>query len=325
MSDQETHAQPPAAPIDEYSQPQPPETDGQPASSAAGRGRFRVWALVVVLLCVVAVATGVFAAARVRERGQARDAIASAEAHYNAATVSLSKASESMTAFGETGDEASAREAARMIDAARDELGSARSAIGVLSDSVGKRNYIISLDRASESVDDIDTMVGTVRLFTQASGELVRGAGQVRSADALLDAAIKAGNSADYPVMKAKGRAAAVRYGSASEVFSRVHKQEPAAGLDVVVDYVKAREQQANLAVRMASYGESGLIAAYNKLARQLRSVDARVRKIGQPAIVSDASWFEGRVAEQQKAVEESGSAADEYRSLALEQLGYVR
>lgn len=277
---------------------------------------------VVVLICIPALCLGGFAVSAARESAREQKAVTIAEQHYNSATTALEEASKSMSGFGSDGDKAKAEEASAKIRAARDELAAARAGIEPLDDSEGKRAYLASLDQATKSVEGIEQLIATLKVLSQVSDQMSTGAKSIRSADTLLDASIEAGNDGEYSTMKSKGTAAAARYQAALATFTAADKLEPEAGLKTVVDYIKLRKRQADLAVRMAGLGKAGKISQYNKLVDDQQSLDKKAEASGEPAIISDANWFEDRIAEQQAEFEAAGEAADEYRATALKAFG---
>lgn len=308
--------------------PAPPGWQPPPAvPQAPVRKNRTVWIVlavaVTVLICLPALCVGSFVIVSARQQAATDKALTIAEEHYNAATSALESASESMGSFGDEGAAEDADAAADKIRTARDELAAARAAVEPLDDSQGKKDYLSSLDYATESVKGIEELVASIRVLSQLSGQITQGTAAVRSADTLLDAAIEAGNRNKYAVMRSKGASAVSRYATAATIFSSANDLEPAAGLGTVVSYIKLRRQQASLAVRMADLGKADRIAAYNKLVKTQQTLDAKAEKVGEPAIVSDPNWFEARIAAEQTAFEEAGEKADEYRAKALEDLGY--
>lgn len=314
--------QPAAPPPAAYQQPTAPAS--QPVAPPKKRRNILVIAgvLIAVLFCIPALCIGGFAISAAREEARTREAVSVAEEHYNAATEALEQASAAMSGFGQGGSTAKADEASAKIRSARDELAVARATVEPLDDSEGKTAYLASLDAATKSVEGIEQLIATLKVLTQVSDQMNRGASAIRGADAMLDAAIEAGNDGSYAKMQSNARSASQRYATALTTFTAADKLEPAAGLKSVVDYVRMRKSQADLAVRMGGLGKDGKVSEYNKLVKQQQSLDKKAEALGEPAIISDPKWFENRIAEQQAEFEQAGADADRYRATALKEFG---
>ncbi len=304
----------------------PPAYTTAPPPPPAPRKR-PVWLIVVIaavlLICLPALCVGSFAVSAARQSAQTREAVEQAESHYSAATDALEKASGSLSEYGESGEGSDMQEAEASIRAARDKLAAARVAIEPLDASEGRDAYLASLDAATEALEGIERLLGAVRILTQLSGQLESGMESVKAADERLDDAIDAGNDEKYAAMKSKATAASARYATAIAIVEAAHKLDTAAGLDVLVDYIKLRKKQADLSVKMAADGTAGRVAAYNKKVAEQKKLDAQAKKAGEPAMVSDPEWLAKRVGADEAAFQEAGEKADALRKQALEAFGF--
>lgn len=340
MSDQgpytgqpESGQQPPYAPPPGYAPPQgyapPPATPVPPAPyqpPAQAPKKRKTWLIVLVavlvLLCLPTACIGAFGVSAYMSQAKTKEAVLQAETHFDSSTDELKQASELINQYVKTEDAAVAEDAEAKIRATRDELSAARTVIEALDESDGRTAYLSSLDSATEAVDGVETVMATMKVLAQLAGQIERGNTAIQAANTLLDASIDAGNDGDYSKMKTKAKAASARYATAITVYGEAHALEPAAGLDKVVDYAKLRKQQADLSVRMADYGKAGKTSSYNKLVDQQKTLDKKATSTGMPEIVSNPTWFEDRMSEQQEAYEAAGERADQMRATALEAFG---
>lgn len=318
--------QPPAPPVPPTPQgyAQPPQPGYAPVPPPAKKRNTAVIVIVVlaVIGCMVAACIGAVAFGVLGDQAKTRKAVESAEAHLDAATEELEASTGDLNAFLEDGNSDSEAKVSQQMRATRDELSAARAAIEPLEESEGKTAYLGSLDAATEAVEGVETILGTVSVIMRLSTEIERGGESVATGNSALDSAISAANRKDFSTMKAKARAASRAYAAGIAIFTAADKLEPEAGLLEVVAYAKLRKKQAEIIAKMADEGRAGRTASYNKLVDEQAALDSKAEKTGTPAIVSDPKWAEGQVAEQQKAFEEAAERADTLRAQALKAFG---
>ncbi|MDZ4169243.1 MAG: hypothetical protein U1E26_06260 [Coriobacteriia bacterium] len=313
----------PAAPQGYTQSPQPGYAPTPPPAKKRNTGVI-IAVVLAVIACMVVACIGTVVISVFGDQANTRKAVESAEAHLDEATAELEASTADLSAFLEDGNSDSEAKVSQQMRATRDDLAAARAVIEPLEESEGRTAYLGSLDAATEAVDGVETILGTVSVIMRLSGEVERGGKSIGVGNEALDSAITAANRKDFTTMKAKARAAARAYAAGITIFTAADKLEPEAGLLEVVAYAKLRKQQAEIIVKMADEGRAGRLSSYNKLVEQQAALDSKAEKTGTPAIVSDPTWAEGRVAEQQKAIEEAANRADELRKQALKAFGFA-
>jgi hypothetical protein len=164
----------------------------------------------------------------------------------------------------------------------------------------------------------LDTASGMMAKTKQATSQANQGI------DA-LNAAVRAGNGNHYSSMSSKALSASGHYTMAAQLFREAHNLDKSAGLDKAARYCELRRKQAAIIVRMASEGTSHRVSAYNADIKRMNAAGRAADKLGAPAIVSDTSWAEKRLASLNTKLTEAAGKADELRAKALKELGYTK
>ncbi len=320
--------QPPSPPAG-YSAPvaPPPAYGAPPQPAPKKRGVLTIVIVAVLLLvCVPAACVGAFAVSEFSSRAKTREAVVQAETHYNAAMDAVSRASDALGAEGATADAEALTEIASATTAelrtARDEIAAARAAVEPLEDSEGRTAYLGSLDAATDALEALDGLMGTL----ERSGEVVTRVSEASTSASKarndLNAAVKAGNSSKYSTMRSKALAASSKFSEAASVFDLAHDVDPTAELDKAADYMRAMRKQADLVVKMADDGKAGRTSAYNAKIKELNALQSDAKKIGDPAILEDPNWFATGMTELAATVDEASTRADTLHAQALSSFG---
>jgi hypothetical protein len=293
-----------------------------PSQPKKGRAGLVIGLVALLLICSITVCAGTFVFNIIAGQAKVRDAVRQAEENYDSATAILEKAAGEMKSFAEADDADAADAFASSLRAARDELSAARASIEPLPESEGRSAYLDSLASATEALDMMERMLGSIRLLTTLSGRMQEGAEAISDANGLLTQAVSAANRKDYARMKSKASSASKKYASAARIYREADKLAPEAGLKSIVEFATLRKKQSDIVVRMADAGRAGRTSTYNRLVDEQEELDAKAVSTADPAILSDADWFSDRLGEDQEAFEGAGERADAQRKAALEAFG---
>jgi hypothetical protein len=313
------YAPQPGAP--QYGQPpQPPKKKGK-----AG---LVIGIIAALLLCAI-VSCGVLGTALFKGNSGDKSSIGQAEQHFSAALTKVDTANTSIKGLGSKPSSAKVTvvvsDTNASLRSARDEIAAAKSIADGWSDSQGKTDYQAGLTSANAALDSmqdlvayLDTASGMMAKTKQATSEANKGI------DA-LNAAVRAGNGSHYSSMSSKALSASGHYTMAAQLFREAHNLDKSAGLDKAARYCDLRRKQAAIIVRMASEGTSHRASAYNADIKRMNAAGRAADKLGAPAIVSDTSWAEKRLASLSAKLTDAAGKADELRAKALKELGYTK
>ena len=292
-----------------------------------GKSGLVIGIIAVVLLCAI-VSCGAIGLSLFKGGSVSKSSIAQAEQHFSAALSAVEKANGSIQSLGSN---ASASKVSGVVSdtnsslrTARDEIAAARAIADGWKEVPGKSDYQAGLASAN---DALDSMQDLVAYLDTASGMMTKSKQAAKEANSGIDAlnaAIHAGNRNSYSTMRGKAVSASGHYVQAALLFREAHKLDKSAGLDKAARYCDLRKKQAGIIVRMASEGQTHRYSAYNADIKRMNAASKAAVKIGAPAIVSDTSWAQKRLAALGKKISDAADKADKLRAQGLKALGYT-
>ena len=317
-------------PQPQYGPPEGAPQFGPPAALPAKKSRAGLVIGIVgsLLLCGL-VSCGVVGLSLYKGGGVDKKSIAQAEQHFSAALSAVEKADTSINSLGANSSAGKVSgvvaETNASLRTARDEVVSAKAIADAWKEAPGKSDYQAGLASASDALDSMQDLVAYLDTASGMIATSKKAAGEANSGLDALNSAISAGNRSSYSKQRSKALSASGHFVKAALLFREAHKLDKSAGLDKAARYCDLRTKQASLLVRMASEGQSHRISAYNSDVRKMNAAGRSAGKVGAPAIVSDTSWADKRLAALGKKVTDAANKADQLRTQALKTLGYTQ
>jgi TolA-binding protein len=302
---------------------------GPPAQPPKKKGKagLIVGIIVGLLLCGI-VSCGVLGTSLFKSGSGNKSSIGQAEQHFSAAMTKVDSANTSIKTLGSKSSPSKVAvvvtDTNSSLRSARDEIAAAKSIADGWSDNQGKTDYQAGLSSANDALDSMQDLVAYLDTASGMMAKTKQATSQANQGIDALNAAVSAGNGNHYSTMSAKALAASGHYTKAAQLFREAHKLDKSAGLDKAARYCDLRRRQAAIVVRMASEGTSHRVSAYNADIKRMKTAGRAADKLGAPAIVSDTSWADKRLAALSTQLTDAAGKADELRAKALKELGYT-
>lgn len=298
----------------------------QPKKKGRG-GLIALGVIALVLVCGIGSCAALGGAALFGGGGD-KAAIAKAESRYSAAGTYLKDAGASLSGIDSANSAALQAEIAKRqtgLANARQEVAQAKTEIGAIADSVGKRDYIGSLDAADKALNDLQAVWDYAKNMSLLSDKITEAAATSDKANNTLNEAISAGNAHSYSKMKSKAKAASALWAKAASQYRAAAALEPGSGLDKSAKRCDKIKQQADIVVRMAGEGAKNKVGAYNSDIKKENSIRAAAEAIPLPEIVRNPSSLTDKLKTLAESATAAGKEADDLHSKALQELGYSK